>query len=215
MHLDLLLRGIVVGFVLALPVGPVAAICIRRALVSGALIAFATSVSAALADAVIGVVAAYGISFVSGFMESHRMLLRLVGGAFLIGLGVFTWRAAGHMKEPKPMNQGSTLREFAAIFLLSVSNPATLLSAMGTTAAVGSFGSRDAYDVATLAAGIVIGSSFWWVVLSAGAGTLRNFLSPRWLLVLDHALGVVLVIGGAAILVDAVVVGGAFGHLGR
>ena len=71
-------KGFAAGFAIAAPLGPTAILCIRRTLDHGRLFGFATGLAAAIADAVLGAVAAYGLmqlSRIGGFMEAHRVWL--------------------------------------------------------------------------------------------------------------------------------------------
>ena len=83
-----LLKGLVIGFSLALPVGPIALLCIRRTLARGPASGVASGMGAATADGVYGLIAGFGITFISNFLFSHNIILRLIGGCVLCYLGV-------------------------------------------------------------------------------------------------------------------------------
>ena len=70
----LAIEGAVIGFVIAVPVGPAAALCIRRSITVGAVAGYMTGLGAALGDAVFGAVAAFGLSFVEKFVAAPRSL---------------------------------------------------------------------------------------------------------------------------------------------
>ena len=61
MLLAFFLKGIVVGVVIAVPVGPVGVMCVRRSILEGKLSGFASGLGAATADAVFGVIAGFGL----------------------------------------------------------------------------------------------------------------------------------------------------------
>ena len=90
MDASLLLRGLVVGFSIAAPVGPIGVLCIRRTLADGRAAGLVSGLGAATADAIYGSIAGFGLTFVSGFLLSQTGWLRLVGGAFLLYLGIRT-----------------------------------------------------------------------------------------------------------------------------
>ena len=109
MDIELLLRGIAIGFSIAAPVGPIGVLCIRRTLAEGRASGFLSGLGAATADAVYGCVAGFGLTLISGVLIRGQFWLRLVGGLFLCYLGVRTFlarpaRAAG---SPVPMVQPS------------------------------------------------------------------------------------------------------------
>jgi threonine/homoserine/homoserine lactone efflux protein len=90
--LGALFRGLVIGFSIAAPVGPIGVLCIRRTLSDGRSAGFLCGLGAASADAVYGCVAALGLTSVSGFLVDQQLLLRLGGGVFLLYLGLRTFR---------------------------------------------------------------------------------------------------------------------------
>src|SRR5437588_12200438 len=84
------LRGLVIGFSIAAPVGPIGVLCIRRTLAHGRLVGFVSGLGAATADAFYGTIAGFGVAFISTFLMSQVIWLRLVGGLFLCYLGIRT-----------------------------------------------------------------------------------------------------------------------------
>ena len=90
MDTSLLLKGLLIGFSIAAPVGPIGVLCIRRTLVQGRAAGLVSGLGAASADAVYGSIAAFGLSFVSGLLISQQSWLKLIGGAFLCYLGIRT-----------------------------------------------------------------------------------------------------------------------------
>jgi len=92
-----LLKGLLIGFSIAAPVGPIGVLCIRRTLAEGRLVGLVTGLGAATADAFYGFVAAFGLTFISTFLVSQQVWLRAIGGVFLLYLGIRTFlsRPAG------------------------------------------------------------------------------------------------------------------------
>ncbi|HLN24051.1 MAG TPA: LysE family translocator [Patescibacteria group bacterium] len=199
MEPGLFLRGLAIGFLLAAPVGPVGILCIRRALSDGRYAAFIAGLGAAFADTFYGAVAGLGLTVVSTFLVSYATALRLVGGVFLLILGGHTYRHKT-CELQKPMRGPGMVRDFIATFLITLTNPATILGAMGVFAAVGVLDNRSQAASGTLILGVFGGSTLWWLMLSAGASAVRSRFSPRWLERLNHGSGVVLIVFGVAIL---------------
>ena len=86
------IEGAIIGFLIAVPVGPAAALCIRRSITVGAVAGYLTGIGAALGDAVFGAVAAFGLSFVEDFVARHEAWLRGIGGVVLVVMGWATMR---------------------------------------------------------------------------------------------------------------------------
>ena len=198
----LFLRGVAAGFVLAAPVGPVGLLCIRRALADGRHAAFIAGLGAACADTFFGFVAVFGVGTVSAFLTTHQLELRLVGGAFMAVLGLLTMRKRPD-PDPAPLTGPGLIKDFLSTFLITLTNPATILASMGVFAAYGALGVTAADGMGELVAGVFAGSALWWLVLSGTAGAARRKVSLAWIGHLNKGSGMVLVLSGLAILVVA------------
>jgi threonine/homoserine/homoserine lactone efflux protein len=199
----LFLRGMVIGFALAAPVGPVGVLCIKRALVNGRLAAFCAGLGAALADTIFGAVAGLGLTVVSAFLLSHQFIIRLVGGSFLIFVGLRGYGQKPAVEEDE--STGSTLlKDFLASFMLAISNPATILAAIPVVAAVGARGLQDTDSATWLVSGVFSGSTSWWLLLSGAAGAVRSRFSPKILTLLNRVSAVLLTVTGVFILASLV-----------
>ena len=190
--MGLLFKGIIIGFAIAAPVGPIGVLCIRRTLAEGRTSGFVSGLGAATADAIYGFVAALGLTFVANFLVSGEMWLRLVGGAFLVFLGVRTFlarpveRAASTGKNGLPGAYASTL-------FLTLTNPTTILSFAAIFAGLGAGSAGgDVPSAMLLVLGVFLGSAFWWLVLSGITGLFRARLSARGLRWVNRISGTVL-----------------------
>lgn len=198
-------KGIAVGFMIAAPVGPVGILCIRRALADGRGAAFVAGLGAAVADTFYGMVAGLGLSLISSALLEHRVTLSVVGGLFLLALGVRAWRTPPQTTESAA---GSSvhlglLKDFTLTLTLTLTNPATILAFMGIFASLGAIHPGDnPVNAGLLIGGVFIGSALWWLTLSALAGAVRHRFSDSWLRHLNHASGGLLLLTGAGILLS-------------
>ncbi len=188
-----------IGFAIAAPVGPVGVLCIRRALADGRYAAFVAGLGAACADTLYGAVVGLGLSFISHFLTDHATALKLVGGLFLLVLGVRTWRTHTCI-EPSPNRGPGLVKDFISTFLITLTNPGTILAFMGTFAALGSVGQGKAVQSGWLILGVFTGSALWWLTLSAAAGAVRSRFTPQALEWLNKLSGGALVVFGLAVL---------------
>lgn len=200
MQYFLFLRGLAIGLALAAPIGPVGILCIRRALAVGCNAAFIAGLGAALADTIFGAVAGLGLTMISSFLLNHQTLIRLIGGSFLIYVGVRGWHEL-ECVATKPINGGGLVKDFVSTFLLTLSNPATILAAFGVFAALGAIGLDDPSAASVLIIGVFFGSTLWWLLLTAAAGAARSRFTPKRLRLLNRGSSAVLLLTGAAILV--------------
>jgi threonine/homoserine/homoserine lactone efflux protein len=208
MDAELLLKGLVIGFLIAAPVGPIGVLCIRRTLADGRIAGLASGLGAATADALYGMVAGFGLTFVSAFLVRQEGWLRLIGGAFLLYLGVRTLlsRPAEH---PAAVSSTGVARAYASTFLLTVTNPATILSFVAVFAGLGlgaatTQGSRY-LGAALLVLGVFLGSALWWLLLSGGVSLLRSRFDARAMSWVNRLSGLVIGAFGVAALVSLII----------
>ncbi len=181
-----LLNGIVFGLVLAAPVGPVGVLCVNRTLTEGRLHGLVSGLGAAIADAVFGAIAAFGIGTVSAWVAGHQRQMAVVGGLVLIALSIKSF-----ITKPRPpsdrlarrIHTESLVQDVISAFLLAITNPITLLAFAGLIATFGNVGLRGPAAEILLVAGVFIGSAAWWFALSGAAGVFRTYMNggfQRW-----------------------------------
>src|ERR1044071_7571247 len=89
--LELLLRGVAAGLIIAAPVGPVNVICVQRTIARGWRSGLISGFGSGGADTVYGAIAAFSITFVIRILIREEFWIRLVGGALLIVIGAVYW----------------------------------------------------------------------------------------------------------------------------
>ena len=176
--LSLFLQSLVIGLSIAAPVGPIGLLTIQRTLQLGSAAGLATGLGAAAADAVYGAVGAYGVTALIHALTAARLPLALGGGAFLLWLAWSIWRAPVAQQAAQVSGGTDLLRCFAGTFVLTLSNPATILSFI---AVFGVMAGRAAVaSPITMIVGVLIGSALWWLFLSTVVGRLRERFDARW-----------------------------------
>jgi threonine/homoserine/homoserine lactone efflux protein len=176
-----LLKGLGVGLAIAAPVGPIGVLCIRRTLADGRRHGLAAGLGAATADACYGMIAAFGLRAVTGVLLAAQWWLSLAGGLFLCYLGART-ALARPAEASAGSNAAASLRgAYLSTLLLTLANPATILSFVAVFAGLGLVGGAG-YEAATaLVAGVFLGSALWWLLLSSVTSVLGQRLDVRWL----------------------------------
>ena len=201
MELKLFLRGLVIGFSIAAPVGPIGVLTIQRTLSHGRLHGFLSGLGATTADAFYGMVAAFGLTFISSFLVSQEYWFKLVGGVFLVYLGVSAFLKTGEESNSNA-GTGSILGSYTSTFLLTLTNPMTILAFGAIFAGLGLAEQNSSYDGAgLLVLGVFLGSAAWWLLLSGLTSIFRTrFQSPGSLLWINRISGIIIGSFGFAIL---------------
>jgi threonine/homoserine/homoserine lactone efflux protein len=185
--LGTLLRGFVIGLLIAAAVGPIGLLCIRKTLTDGRLAGFVCGMGAATADGLYGFVAAFGLTWVSGLLLEQQFWLRLFGGMFLVYLGARTFfdRPAEAVDSAATPHSAGLMVSCASTFVLTVANPMTILSFAAIFAGLGLGETGGGYTSASvLVSGVFTGSALWWLILSTGVDLVRSKLKPvalRWI----------------------------------
>jgi threonine/homoserine/homoserine lactone efflux protein len=200
MDLSLFLRGILVGVAIAVPVGPIGVLCVRRTILRGPISGLISGLGAAVADTLFGCVAALGLTAISDTLIQHQAWLKLGGGAFLCAIGLRSFT-----NDPKPPPRGpadrSLVGDFASTFALTLTNPVTILALAAIFAALGVISEDlDAAATAWLVGGVFAGSAAWWLLLAAIALPIRGRLDPNHLEWIARVAGVLLLASGLYVL---------------
>ncbi len=202
-YLFLFLEGLGVGLAIAAPVGPVGVLCISRTLRHGIWIGLASGLGAAVADGVYGAVAGFGVSSVAEFLIAYQGELRVLGGAFLLILGLrILIRGPAHEAGQPAWSEPRPALAFASCFLLTLTNPMTVLAFVAVFAGLGLVEATTRFGTgAVLVLGVFLGSAFWWLALSGLVALLRGRVTPRILIWVNRVSGAILTgFGGGALL---------------
>jgi len=194
------IRGFLIGFAIAAPVGPIGVLCIRRTLAHGRAAGLLSGLGAATADAAYGMVAGLGLTSVSALLVSQQNGLQLAGGLFLGYLGIKSIRAQPAAANTEaPQNRRGA---FASTFLLTLTNPATILSFTAIFAGAGLAHTGGNYFLAGwLVLGVFCGSAGWWLALTGAVSLFRRRFNRRAMVWVNRAAGVF--IGGFGLLMLA------------
>lgn len=192
MAIELIFKGLMIGFSIAMPVGPIGLLCIRNVLTFGMLCGLVTGLGAACADAIYGALAGFGVTTIGSFLEAHSNLIQVFGALFLCYLGISTFFA----KASNPTSNELSLthsRAFLTTFFLTLTNPMTIISFAGVYAGLGiGHESSSINDGLTTTCGVFLGSIIWWLILSLTASIFREKMSTTSTVWLNKISGSVL-----------------------
>jgi threonine/homoserine/homoserine lactone efflux protein len=177
MDVALFAQSLWIGLSIAAPVGPIGLLVIHRTLRHGRAVGLATGLGAAVADAAYGAAGAYGVSALIAVLQGARVPLALLGGAFLLWLAWRTWHAAAPVQQAELGTAPALLPSFAGTFVLTLSNPATILSFVAIFGALAGQGAPA--SPALMVAGVLLGSGLWWLLLSGVVSALRSRFDAR------------------------------------
>jgi threonine/homoserine/homoserine lactone efflux protein len=203
MATHLFLKGLILGFSIAAPVGPIGILCIRRTLAGGLASGLATGLGTATADALYGLVAALGLTAAAAFLVDCQLYLRLGGGLFLCYLGYAAFRA-----PPAPQaagdRRGTLWLDYLSAFLLTLTNPLTILSFAAVFAGLGVAAGQSYSSAILLVGGVFTGSLLWWLILCCGTRRLGAGIHSARLIWVNRLSGLVIAAFGIACLLSLI-----------
>ena len=202
MNLDFFFKGLLLGFSIAAPVGPIGVLCIRKTLEFGRFSGLFSGLGAAFADAIYAVIAAFGLTFIANFLLEEQFWFRLIGGLFLLYLGWKTFRAEP-TSSSRNLSHTTLLNDFISTFFLTITNPMTILSFIAVFAGLGlSSIQGDYFQASALVIGVFLGSALWWLMLSEGVTLFRKKVSVQVMKWINRVAGLIIFGFGIAALLS-------------
>jgi len=196
LEFDFLIKGIIIGFSIAAPVGPIGVLCIRRTLTEGRLSGFLSGLGAATADASYGMMAGFGLASISNFLIGQQIWLRIIGGIFLLYLGIKMFITKPSDEEVSSKRHG-LIGSYISAFFLTIVNPMTIISFAAVFAGLG-IGTiqTDYFSSLILVMGVFVGSGLWWLTLSSTVHVLGKRFDTKRLGWVNKVSGIIILIFG-------------------
>lgn len=190
-------KSLLLGLAIAAPLGPIGALCINRTLERGFWAGVAGGLGTAFADATYAVLAAAGFAVFATVLATVATPLSLVGGLFMIWLG---WKGLSPKTAVVAAQSSSRdlVQTTVATFLLTITNPMTILSFAAIFAGLGLGQTSDGLSAAIVVSGVFAGSLAWWFFLCGGVVVARARLPDRFAIWVARISGFVLIGFGVA-----------------
>jgi threonine/homoserine/homoserine lactone efflux protein len=205
MEWGLFIKGFVIGFSIAAPVGPIGILCIQRTLSGGNIQGLAIGLGAATADALYGFIAAFGLTFISNFLVDQSIWFRIIGGLFLCYLGIRAFLRK-YQERTVSVANSTILSAYGTTFFLTLTNPMTILFFAGIFAGLGIVSESIHYASAGLMViGVFSGSGAWWLLLSGATGIFRSKISEGILALMNKISGFIILVFGIVALISAAI----------
>jgi len=191
MELNLLIRGLIIGLVISIPIGPLGILCIQRTISKGRTSGFLSGMGIATADTIFALIAGLGISFIINFLKEQQLNFQILGGIVIISLGIKIF-FANPIKQFRMRREqkGNLFEDFFSVLLLALSNPVTALVFLSLFAGLNLFGDpENHFNAITVIGGIFIGTTLSWFILSTVINMFRSRFRLRRLFWLNRITG--------------------------
>lgn len=198
MELQFLIKGIIVGLVVSIPLGPMGVLCVQRTLNKGKSSGISSGMGIATADAIFALIAGLGISFIIHFLSEQQLIIKIIGGLVIafIGLRIFIANPVKQLKKHR--REGKNLFEdFISILFMALSNPLTVFLYIAIFAGLNLHDVSAGYSSALLVvAGVFVGASISWFTISTVVNYFRAKIRLRRLMWINKIAGITIILFG-------------------
>ena len=201
---ELIIKGIVIGLLVSVPMGPVGILCIQRTLNKGRLAGLVSGLGAAAADTIFAIIAGFGLTIIINFIEERHVYFQIVGGLFVlyIGIRIFYTNPVKQLKLQR-MKRSQLSQDFVSVFLLTLSNPMAIFLFLAIMAAIKVVNDgMNIIEISILSSGIAGGAILWWFTLSSIANRFRKKIRLRSIWWLNKITGSVVFLFGLLVLIS-------------
>jgi threonine/homoserine/homoserine lactone efflux protein len=207
LEIPFFIKGFLVGFFVACPLGPIGIICLQRTFSRGYPAGLFFGLGISTADAIYAFIAALGVTAISSFVMSQQLWLRLIGGIVVFGLGIrIAGQAGKQIISPTPQN-GMFWGAYFSALILALMNPAVIISFTAIFAGLGiMIVDSNYFPLFLLIAGVFSGSALWYVLLNSIASLLKRKFTDTFILKINRLSGS-LIAGFGLILVGGALLG--------
>ncbi len=213
MGFEILMRGLTVGLIASITLGPVGVMCIQRTLSKNRQSGFISGLGAATADTIFAILAYFFIAIISSVIENHLQILKILGGicVVIVGVNIFLKNPVVQIRRNRA-GKSNLWQDFASTFGLTLTNPAFILWLLVIFSAF-NVGSAEAGQLTfsqvktglLMIGGFFGGAVAWWLILTSVISLFRKRFRPRHLLWINRIAGVMITVLGAVAIISAFV----------
>jgi threonine/homoserine/homoserine lactone efflux protein len=202
--IEILLKGIILGLTVSMPLGPIGIILINRTIKRGLLSGFFSGLGLATADTILAALAAVGFTVIISFINEQRFIISIIAGIIILGIGVkiLLSNPVKDIRNREKANK-SLWRDYYSVFVLSISNPYTIFIFVAFFSGVHISGNVKPELVPFfLIPGVLIGTITWWFFLSYFVSRFKKNIRLRVIVRVNKIAGIVVIVIGVIVLLS-------------
>lgn len=190
-----LLKGIFIGIMFGVPVGVVGVVTIQRTLARGFWAGFISGLGSSFADVVYASISIFGLTMISNFLLNYQKIICMIGCILIISIGVQLIHK-NNLPSKQPQKRTNSSSSFLSSFMITITNPATILSFIIIFSTFGVSGDTHFINKVLLVIGIFIGTGLWWLLLSGIVKWSQKLFSDSFFNKLNQWFGFAVIILG-------------------
>ena len=202
--IEILLKGIILGLTVSMPLGPIGIILINRTIKRGMLSGFFSGLGLATADTLLAALSGLGFTVIISFINSDRLIISIIAGLVIIGVGlkVFLSNPVKDFRNREKANK-SLWRDYYSVFVLSISNPYTIFIFVAFFSGVHFNGNVKPEHVPfLLIPGVLIGTIAWWFFLSYFVSRFKKNIRLRVIVRANKIAGILIIVIGVIVMLS-------------
>ncbi len=205
MDLLFVIKGLLIGISVSAPLGPIGVLCIQRTLNKGFKSGFVSGSGAASADIIYAIIAGFSITFISDFLIENQTYIRIIGGAFLILVGIRISISNPAKQIRKLRVKGNNYyKDYITSFLITVSNPITILAFGAFFTAFNMIDKAVSnFHIFIMIIAVFTGSLIWWLSLIGLVTIFKKRIRLRNLLWINRITGILIVLFALFVIISA------------
>lgn len=191
----LLIRSLAAGFLLAIPVGPLGAMALRRMLTKGVLHGIFFGIGFAFVDFIYALLIGFGMQVVTEIVIRYQKPLFLAGGFFFLAAGIKIFFTEADVEAMEGTERIAYVRSSVLAFVLALTSPATFFAFAAVFAGF-KLGFRHGrmLDGIISVGGVVLGGMLWWSLFSILVGWVKKRIPQRFFKHVNRFFGGLLIV---------------------
>ena len=196
MFLTLIAKGILIGLLVSIPLGPIGVLVIQRTVNKSRMAGLLSGMGAALSDTVYAIIAGFSLTFVIDFIRLHEMLFQVVGALVVLALGIHIFFTNPVKDLRRNRLRGNThFQDIISSFLVTFSNPLTVFVFLAVFTSSGvAVSLEQPYHSFFVILGIFLGAFIWWFSLSGIVSLFRHKINLRILWWINKTAGAIIIL---------------------
>ncbi len=196
MFLTLLIKGMLIGFLVSIPLGPIGVLVIQRTVNKSRVAGLLSGMGAALSDTLYAVIAGFSLTFVIDFIRANEIFFQAIGALVVLALGIHIFFKNPVTDLRRNRLRGNThFKDIVSSFLVTFSNPLTVFVFLAVFTSSGvAISLEQPYHSFFVILGIFSGASVWWFSLSGIVSLFRHKINLRILWWINKTAGVLIVL---------------------
>lgn len=196
MFFTLLAKGILIGFLVSIPLGPIGVLVIQRTVNKNRIAGLMSGMGAALSDTLYAIIAGFSLTFIIDFIQANEILFQCVGAVVVLALGIHIFFKNPVTDLRRNRLRGNThFQDIISSFLVTFSNPLTVFVFLAVFTSSGvAVSLEQPYHSFFVILGIFTGAFIWWFSLSGIVSLFRHKINLRLLWWINKTAGVIIVL---------------------